>query len=96
MTRFHRSFLILAAAAPLLAACGEGWVMQPIRNYAPYAEGRTAGPGVAWVRAYMLPEKGPVLVPMSEPVAAAPAPTADPIMTDAAPIFEGSLAKEPK
>lgn len=90
MTRIHRSLLILAAAAPLLAACGEGWVMQPIRNYAPYSEGRTAGAGVAYVRAYLLPEKGPVLAPI-----ATPAPIADPI-TDAAPIFDTKLGKEPK
>lgn len=90
MTRIHRSLLILAAALPFLAACGEGWVVQPIRDYAPYAEGRTAGTGVAYVRAYMLPEKGPVLTPIS-----APAPTADPI-ADAAPIFESQQLKEPK
>lgn len=90
MTRIHRSFLILAAAMPLLAACGEGWVMQPIRDYAPYGEGRTAGSGVAYVRAYLLPEKGPVLAPI-----ATPAPATDPI-TDAAPIFDTTLGKEPK
>lgn len=99
MTRFHRSFLLLAASAPLLAACGEGWVMQPIRNYAPYNDERTAGSGVAWVRAYMLPEKGPVLAPVaeisSETPAPAPAIQSDPI-SDAAPIFEAQQTKEPK
>lgn len=93
MTRFHRSLLILAAATPLLAACGEGWVMQPVRDYAPYSEERTAGAGVAWVRAYMLPEKGPVLTPVS--ATPAPAPVAEPI-ADAAPIFEAKQGKEPK
>lgn len=84
MTRFHVTFLILLAAAPLLAACGEGWEAQPIRNYVPYMEERTAGPGVAYVRAHMLPERGPVLAPMAQP------------LDDAAPIFEARQVKEPK
>lgn len=88
MTRLARSALILAAVAPLLAACGEGWVAQPIRNYVPYTEERTAGPGVAYVRAYMMPEKGPVLEPIITPAA-------EP-MESAAPIFEKKQAKAPK
>ena len=90
MTRTRRSFLILASVAPLLAACGEGdgWVFQPTRGAVPYTEERTAGSGVAYVRAYMLPEKGPVLTPVTVP-AAMP-------MTDAAPIFSAKQAKAPK
>lgn len=88
MTRFPRSLMSLMAAMPLLAACGEGWVMQPVRDYVPYSEERTAGPGVAYVRAYMLPEKGPVLEPVSVP-AATP-------MEDAAPIFDTKQTKESK
>ncbi len=88
MTRIHRSLMILAVSAPLLAACGEGWVMQPTRGAVPYTEERTAGSGVAWVRAYMLPEKGPVLEPITAPAAA--------IVQDAAPIFDAKQGKEPK
>lgn len=92
MTRFHRSALILVATLPVLAACGEGWVMQPVRNYVPYTEERTAGPGVAYVRAYMLPEKGPVLEPVMTPVVV---PAAEP-MEDAAPIFTKKQQKVQK
>lgn len=88
MTRLSRISLALAAALPLLAACGEGWVMQPIRNITPYTEGRTAGPGVAYVRAHMLPEKGPVLAPVLAPASVQ--------LDDAAPIFESRQGKTAK
>ncbi len=92
MTRLSRSLLILAVLAPALAACGEGdgggWVVQPVRGMVPYTEERTAGSGVAYVRAYMLPEKGPVLTPVA---ASAATP-----MTDAAPIFDSKQVKGAK
>ena len=86
MTRIHRSLMILAVSAPLLAACGEGWVMQPTRGAVPYTEERTAGPGIAYVRAHMMPEKSVVLPePMVEPA---------PVVKDAEPIFEKKMQKK--
>ncbi len=53
-----RSFKFIVIPAVLaLAACGEGWEMQRIDNIVPYGNTRTAGTGVAYVRAKMLPEK---------------------------------------
>lgn len=40
-----------------LAACGSEWEMQRTTSKAPYADERTAGSGVMYVRANMLPEK---------------------------------------
>ena len=54
-----KSLLRLALlCAPLaLTACGEGWEMQKVTNYGTYGDDRTAGTGVAYVRARMLPKK---------------------------------------
>ncbi len=49
-------FMILASPI-LLAACGEGWEMIRVDNVVPYGNTRTAGTGVAYVRAKMMPEK---------------------------------------
>lgn len=61
----HRkpTLILLGAIATTLtlSACGEGWQPQPVRGRVPYTEERTAGPGVEYVRAYMLPERGPNL-----------------------------------
>lgn len=40
-----------------LMGCGEGWEAQKVDNVAPYSTSRTAGSGVAYVRAKMMPEK---------------------------------------
>ncbi len=40
-----------------LMGCGEGWEAQKVENAAPYSASRTAGSGVAYVRAKMMPEK---------------------------------------
>ena len=66
-----------------LAGCGEGgWEMVPYTQV-PYTLERTAGTGVAYVRAHMLPQKGPSLepaLPMSEPPAVvAPEPSPAPV-----------------
>lgn len=42
----------------LLAACGDGWEKQDYHEV-PYTLERTAGTGVAFVRAKMLPARGP-------------------------------------
>lgn len=72
-----------------LAACGEGYEPRQFRDRVPYTEERTAGPGVEYVRAYMLPEKGPVL-PEATPALRG---TETPIL-DAAPIFKGDNSKK--
>lgn len=48
-----------------LAACGDGWEMVPYHG-TPY-NGRTAGTGVAYVRAHMPPAKGPILPAVTAP-----------------------------
>lgn len=56
-----KKVLLLGAALPLflLTACGEGWDQRSYDN-TPYGD-RTAGSGVEYVRANMMPERGPVL-----------------------------------
>lgn len=82
MTLIRTTTLILVGFSTVgLAACGEGWEPQQFRGRVPYTEERTAGPGVEYVRAYMLPERGPNL---DTPALKG---TETPIM-DAAPMFE--------
>ncbi len=69
---------LLCASVLALAACGEGWEMVQVRNQVPYTEERTAGPGIAYVRAMMMPEKK-IIIPQ-EPMMA-PAPTVQPETT---------------
>ncbi len=61
-SRFKTKLLL---AAPLLlmlplAGCGEGYEMTAYSGF-PYNNERTAGHGVAYVRASMLPQRGPVI-----------------------------------
>ncbi len=64
-----------------LAACGEGWEFQRTTAF-PYGNERTAGTGVAYVLAKMMPEKELKIVPVvhdHEPEAvAAPEPEPQP------------------
>lgn len=61
MKIIRQSVLFLATLSPLgLAACGDGWTMQPY-NLEPYTTERTAGSGVEYVRGMMSPQKGAVL-----------------------------------
>ncbi|MBN8522077.1 MAG: hypothetical protein J0L77_09310 [Alphaproteobacteria bacterium] len=76
-----RSFhlpILLATCALTLTGCGEGWEAKRYEGF-PYMNERTAGPGIEYVRARLLPEKGPILVPVKETV------------QDAAPILEKKL-----
>lgn len=54
--------LVFSLSLVLLAGCGEGsgWEMVKYTGV-PYTMERTAGTGVAYVRANMLPEKGPII-----------------------------------
>lgn len=62
MKHYRFAVLFLSGFSALtLAACGDGWVAVPYEDQVPYTEERTAGRGVTYVRAHMLPEKGPVL-----------------------------------
>lgn len=58
--------LVLLSSPLALAACGEGWEVQRVSDYAPYGNSRTAGSGVAYVRAKMLPKKELVAEPVME------------------------------
>jgi len=55
----RKSVLRLAVLSTplLLGACGEGWEMQKTTTMFPYGNQRTAGTGVAYVRAKLLPKK---------------------------------------
>lgn len=52
---FVRVFTI--SSALLLASCGDGWEFQKTDSHFPYGNQRTAGSGVAYVLAKMMPEK---------------------------------------
>lgn len=80
-----RRAVYLSSCLPViaLAGCGEGYEMVMVRGQVPYTEERTAGPGVAYVRAHLMPEKTVILPePMMTPV------------QDAAPIFEKKMEKK--
>lgn len=70
-----RSFLRLSVLSmPLfLAACGDGFEAQKTQSFTPYGNSRTAGSGVVYVRAQLLPQKELKLEPelkVSEPAEA--------------------------
>lgn len=58
--------LSLAAPALFLSACGQGWEMKLTRDVSPYGNERTAGSGVMYVRAKLLPEKSVIMEPAPE------------------------------
>lgn len=74
--------LLILVPLLFLSACGEGYEMVPYEG-TPYGD-RTAGKGVAYVRAKMAPQKGPVLEP---------APVIVPPATDASKLLELRVAK---
>lgn len=98
MPTIRRTILTLSAAAPLLllAAC-DGYEMQRYTGF-PYDNQRTAGSGVQYVLAKMMPVKGPVLEPAApvapapEPVIEIPPPPVEPI-TPADPVFDTKARK---
>lgn len=61
--RKSRIPLVVLAAPFLLTACGDGWEAQRTTEITPYGGKRTAGSGVVYVRAKMLPEKELVVEP---------------------------------
>ena len=85
-----KSLLRLAIlSAPLvLTACGDGWEAQKTQTHFPYGNERTAGSGVVYVLAKMMPEKDLVLEPVmekveEEPEAVEPVLEAEEIFNDA-------------
>ena len=79
-----QNYMLLACVALPLAACGEGYEMQLVKDYFPYGNQRTAGSGVAYVLAKILPEKQLKLEPVKPkielaPVVKAPEPPPAPI-----------------
>ena len=56
--------LILLSAPLLLSACGEGYEWQLTNTHFPYGNQRTAGSGVVYVLAKMMPEKDLKLQPV--------------------------------
>lgn len=82
MKSFRQALIALCGVSTLsLAACGEGWEMVEFRGQVPYVEERTAGPGVAYVRAHMMPQKSIVL-------------PAETVVEDATPIFNKKMQKK--
>lgn len=80
-----KKILMISAVVPalFLSGCGEGWEMK-LYDGVPYGNTRTAGHGVQYVRANMMPAKGPV-IEAAEPeskVLIAPEPTPEPIVED--------------
>jgi hypothetical protein len=75
MPTIRRTILTLSTALPLfaLSAC-DGYEMRLYDGF-PYGNQRTAGHGVEYVLAKMMPKKGPVLEPAPAP---APAPAPEP------------------
>lgn len=99
MPTFRRMILILSAAAPLmlLAAC-DGYELQRYTGF-PYDNQRTAGSGVQYVLAKMMPIKGPVLEqaapviqPAPEPAIEIPPPPVE-VITPADPVFDHKARK---
>ena len=75
-----------------LAACGEDWEMQLTNTPFPYGNQRTAGTGVAYVLAKMMPERSLNLTPVKRDHAPEAIPPAQPI-TDFEPIFKKTMRK---
>jgi hypothetical protein len=70
--------LVLLSVVPfVLTACGEGWEKQMTDSYFPYGNQRTAGSGVAYVVAKMMPKKELKVTPAK--VAPAPEPAPAPV-----------------
>ncbi len=87
--------LIMLFAPFMLSACGEGWVAQKTSTYFPYGNQRTAGTGVVYVRAKMMPEKELQLAPeteAAEEVMPPPEEEVKPVL-DAEDIFEDAQTK---
>ena len=75
MGKYPLRFMVFCAPL-LLVSCGEGWEAQRVENVVPYGS-RTAGSGVAYVRAKMLPEKELKVEPLTKVIEQAAPPVLD-------------------
>src|SRR5690606_11650870 len=95
MKTMRRTVLTLATAAPLflLAAC-DGYEMRLYDGF-PYGNQRTAGHGVEYVLAKMMPKQGPVLEQAAPAPAPVPAPEPEPELpvTKADEVFDTKARK---
>ncbi len=82
--------LALLSSPLVLTACGEGWVAQKTDAHIPYGNERTAGSGVAYVLAKMMPEKDLVVEPVME--SPEPETTIEPVL-EAEEIFSDAQKK---
>lgn len=82
MPSLKRFGLMTLTLLPLaLTACGgEGWEMRKTTTTFPYGNQRTAGSGVEYVRASMMPAKGPVLEAPKPAVVEPPPPAPEPVV----------------
>lgn len=88
MKTYKRVLIALCGVSTMaVAACGEGYEVVKVRGSVPYTEERTAGPGVSYVRAHLMPAKSIVL---PEPVVI----QQETVVRDAAPIFEQKVQKK--
>ena len=83
--------LAILSAPLVLTACGEGWEAQKTNVHFPYGNERTAGSGVVYVRAKMMPEKALITEPIMEEVKAEPE-TVEPVL-EAEEIFSEAQKK---
>jgi hypothetical protein len=71
--KFRSTRLALLCVPVLLTGCGDGWEMQLTNTAFPYGNSRTAGSGVVYVLAKMMPEKKEIqLQPIKREMAPAP------------------------
>lgn len=77
-----RTLVLLSAVPFALTACGEGWEKQLTDSYFPYGNQRTAGSGVAYVVAKMMPSKELKVAPAPK-AAPAPEPAPEPVKNEA-------------
>lgn len=87
-----RSRYLLLVAPLMLTACGEGYEMTRIQGIVPYVMERTAGTGVAYVRAKMMQEKALVIETKTEAPAVVEPPKQEPLKS-AEPVFEKAQTK---
>ena len=86
-----KTVILAAASAPMffLAAC-DGYEPVEMTHMVPFTMERTAGKGVMYVRAAMMPAKGPVTEPVTpQPPLMTPAPEPEPEALIEAPQSEG-------
>lgn len=95
MTIRTKRLTIALASTLMLASCGEGsgWEMQLTNTMFPYGNQRTAGSGVVYVRAKMLPEKTLNLENVRRDMTPTPVVPAPPIATSVENRLEKALQK---